>query len=66
MQLGEITAQRPKKQSVPQWSHIEIINQMHRGKHIDGMTKKWLLQTPNPLEYQYSIHPRKYTKLTGR
>ena len=26
----------------------EIINQMHRGKHIDDMTKKWLTQTPKP------------------
>ena len=26
----------------------EIINQMHRGKHIDDMTKKLLTQTPNP------------------
>ena len=25
----------------------EIIDQMHRGKHIDDMTKNWL-QTPNP------------------
>ena len=26
----------------------EIINLLHRGKHIDDMTKKWLSQTPNP------------------
>ena len=26
----------------------KIINQMHRGKHIDDMTKKWLKQTPSP------------------
>ena len=25
-----------------------IINLLHRGKHIDDMTKKWLSQTPNP------------------
>ena len=24
------------------------IKQLHRGEHIDDMTKKWLLQTPNP------------------
>ena len=26
----------------------EIINLLHRGKHIDDMTKKWLSQSPNP------------------
>ena len=26
----------------------EIINLLHRGKHIDDMTKTWLSQTPNP------------------
>ena len=26
----------------------KIINRMHRGKHIDDMTKKWLIQTPYP------------------
>ena len=25
-----------------------IIDDLHRGNHIDTMTKKWLLQTPNP------------------
>ena len=25
-----------------------IINDLHEGNHIDTMTKKWLLQTPNP------------------
>ena len=25
-----------------------FINQLHQGEHIDDMTKKWLLQTPNP------------------
>ena len=25
-----------------------IINDLHQGNHIDTMTKKWLLQTPNP------------------
>ena len=24
------------------------LNQLHQGEHIDDMTKKWLLQTPNP------------------
>ncbi|CAH3155824.1 unnamed protein product [Pocillopora meandrina] len=26
----------------------ELIAQLHNGKHIDDMTKKWLSQTPNP------------------
>ena len=26
----------------------DLINQLHHGEHIDYMTKKWLLQTPNP------------------
>ena len=26
----------------------DLINQLHQGEHIDDMTKKWLLQTPNP------------------
>ena len=26
----------------------EIIDQMHRGKHIDDITRKWLSQTPDP------------------
>ena len=26
----------------------KIINRMHRGKHIDDMTKKWFIQTPYP------------------
>ena len=26
----------------------EHIKQLHQGEHIDDMTKKWLLQTPNP------------------
>ena len=25
----------------------DLINQLHQGEHIDDMTKKWLLQTPN-------------------
>ena len=25
-----------------------IINDLHQGNHIDTMTKKWLLQTPDP------------------
>ena len=25
-----------------------MINDLHQGNHIDTMTKKWLLQTPNP------------------
>ena len=27
---------------------IQIIDKLHRGKHIDDMTKKWLAQTPSP------------------
>ena len=26
----------------------ELISRLHQGKHIDDMTKKWLLQTPSP------------------
>ena len=26
----------------------KLITQLHDGKHIDDMTKKWLSQTPNP------------------
>ena len=26
----------------------EVITQLHKGNHIDDMTKKWLTQTPNP------------------
>ena len=26
----------------------EIVTQLHQGKHIDDMTKKWLSQTPHP------------------
>ena len=26
----------------------DLINRLHKGEHIDDMTKKWLLQTPNP------------------
>jgi len=26
----------------------QIINQLHRGKHIDDMTRKWLSQTSSP------------------
>ena len=26
----------------------DLINRLHQGKHIDDMTTKWLLQTPNP------------------
>ena len=26
----------------------EVITQLHKGNHIDDMTKKWLSQTPNP------------------
>ena len=25
----------------------DLISQLHQGEHIDDMTKKWLLQTPN-------------------
>ena len=36
-----------------------VIDQMHRRKHIDDMTNKWLSQTPNP--------PRENTQTyTGR
>ena len=26
----------------------DLINRLHQGQHIDDITKKWLLQTPNP------------------
>ena len=26
----------------------DLISRLHQGEHIDDMTKKWLLQTPNP------------------
>ncbi|CAH3019250.1 unnamed protein product, partial [Porites evermanni] len=26
----------------------DLISRLHQGKHIDDMTKKWLLQTPSP------------------
>ena len=27
---------------------MTALKQLHQGEHIDDMTKKWLLQTPNP------------------
>ena len=27
----------------------DLISRLHQGKHIDDMTTKWLLQTPNIL-----------------
>ena len=29
----------------------QLITDLHNGDHIEDMTKKWLCQTPNPLEF---------------
>ena len=42
----------------------DLINQLHQGEHVDNMTKKWLLQLPVHLEYQYYTHLQKSTNLT--
>ena len=42
----------------------DLIKQLHLGEHVDDMTKKWLLQLPIRLEYQYYTHLQKSTNLT--
>ena len=34
----------------------DIIYDLHQGNHIDTMTKKWLLQTPNPPRIPVFLH----------
>ena len=51
VQLDNREHYKPLKAPIVKNTHDkvnEIIDQMHRGKHIDDMTKNWLLQTPNP------------------
>ena len=39
----------------------QLITDLHNGDHIDDMTKKWLCQTPNLLEFQNSTPSLRYT-----
>ena len=46
----------------------DLINRLHQGKHIDDMTKKWLLQTPKPprIPIFYTLTKIHKPKLVGR
>ena len=46
----------------------DLINRLHQGEHIDDMTKKWLLQTPNPprIPIFYTLTKIHKPKLVGR
>ena len=46
----------------------DLINRLHQGEHIDDMTKKWLLQTPNPprIPILYTLTKIHKPKLVGR
>ena len=46
----------------------DLINRLHQGEHIDDMTKKWLLQTPNPprIPIFYMLAKIHKPKLVGR
>ena len=46
----------------------DLINRLHQGEHIDDMTKKWLLQTPNPprIPIFYTLTKIHKPKLVGK
>ena len=45
----------------------DLINRLHQGEHMDDMTKKWLLQTPNPprIPIFYTLSKIHKPKLVG-
>lgn len=46
-QISPQTSQNTDRKKNTQERVNEIIDQMHPGEHIHGLTQKWLSQTPN-------------------
>ena len=48
IQLDDLDNYRPLEQPMVEEKVKQIISELYQRNHIDSMTKKWLLQTPNP------------------
>ena len=66
MQLDNKIHNKPRRAPIVKNTQAmvnEIIDQMHRSKHIDDTNNKWLSQTPHPRRDQYSVRLRKQTNV---